>query len=462
VRQHAALQNMPLTCFFKDLTLKNPAKVYIIFILMGKIKNNKKIIINGKKRLSGHVRVAGAKNAALPELAATLLSGGPFDFEDVPNVEDIKVMFHALENLGAKGEFNENENGNKIHIEIPRITSELVPKEIVETSRASILILGPLVARNGYARVSMPGGCDIGDRNINYHLDGLRLMGADIHEEDGHIVARAPKPLRAMDYEFPTKSVTGTENLLMAAALADGATVLRNCALEPEIGDLVDLLHTMGSDIRGKDTDTLTIKGQTSLGGARHKIIPDRIAMGTYVIAGCLGDNRVTVENANPLYIRSLLDVLEKIGVNLAIKDDTITVAPNGVSHPVNVETEPYPGYPTDLQAQLTMLLTQVEGVSRIKENIFNNRFQHAKQLNIMGADIKVDKHEHIAVIKGKTPLTGKVIEASDLRASAALVLGGLVAEGQTVIENAYHLFRGYEDMPGKLGALGADITVTA
>lgn len=423
---------------------------------MGKIKSKQKIIINGQKRLSGQVRVAGAKNAALPELAAVLLSKGPFKFQDVPLVEDIKVMFHALENLGASGEFN----GNKVHIETPRITSELVPREIVETSRASILILGPLVARNGYARVSKPGGCNIGDRNINYHLQGLRLMGAVIDEEHEHIVARAPRPLKAIEYEFPAQSVTGTENLLMAAALADGTTVLKNCALEPEVGDLIELLQAMGSEIDGKDTTTLTIKGKTSLKGTSHKMIPDRIAMGTYVIAGCLGENQITVENARPEYIRSLLDVLEQIGVNLVIGEDTITVAPNGLSRAVEVVTEPYPGYPTDLQAQLTMLLTQVDGVSRIKETIFNNRFQHAHQLNLMGADIDVDEVEHIATIKGITPLRGTRLMATDLRASAALVLGGLIASGRTVIENAYQLFRGYEDMPGKLKTLGADISV--
>lgn len=423
---------------------------------MGKIKSKQKIIINGQRRLSGRVRAAGAKNAALPELAAILLSNAPFDFQDVPRVEDIKVMFHALENLGAVGEFN----GNKVHIQIPRITSALVPKDIVETSRASILILGPLVARNGLAKVSKPGGCNIGDRKINYHLDGLRQMGAVIEEEDDHIVAKAAKPLKAIEYRFPVQSVTGTENLLMAATLADGTTVLDNCALEPEIGDLIELLRIMGAEIDGKDTTTLTIKGKTSLNGASHTIIPDRIEMGTYVIAGCLGDNHITVENAKPVYIKKLLDILKQIGVNLDTGSDWITVSPNGISHAVEVVTEPYPGYPTDLQAQLTMLLTQVDGVSKIRETIFNNRFQHAHQLNLMGADIQVNDDSHIATIKGITPLHGTVIKATDLRASAALVLGGLIAKGQTVMENAYQLFRGYEDMPRKLKSLGADITV--
>jgi UDP-N-acetylglucosamine 1-carboxyvinyltransferase len=413
---------------------------------------NTRIIINGKKKLCGSVKVAGAKNAALPELAATILSTGEFQFERVPRVEDIKVMYHALGNLGAEGSFD----GNTINICIPRLKSALVAKETVETSRASILILGPLLARNGYAEVSRPGGCPIGDRKINFHLDGLRRMGADIRETTSHIIASVDNGLKGIDYTFPNQTVTGTENLLMAASLAEGKTVLRNCALEPEVGDLADLLVSMGADIRGKDTDTLTITGKSSLTGARHTIIPDRIEMGTYVIASSLGNNDIMVENTVPKYINSLLDVLTRIGVEVACFDDKITARSNGGFSPVDVETLPYPGYPTDLQAQLTTLLTQVDGVSRIKENIFNNRFQHAGELNKMGADIDVDGD--VAVIKGKTPLTGRRILATDLRASAALVLGGLIAEGQTVVENAHQLFRGYEDMPRKLAQLGADI----
>jgi UDP-N-acetylglucosamine 1-carboxyvinyltransferase len=418
---------------------------------MGKRKNTR-IVINGKNRLCGNVRIAGAKNAALPELAAVLLSNGEFRFTGIPEVDDIKVMFHALQNLGAEGVFDTN----TVHISIPQVKSSLVPKEIVETSRASILILGPLLARNGYAEVSTPGGCPIGDRSIDYHLEGLRKMGAEIRETAHCITAKTAKQLQAIDYTFPGKTVTGTENLLMAAALAEGTTVLRNCALEPEIGDLIDLLISMGSAVEGKNTDTLTITGKTSLDSAYHHIIPDRIEMGTYVIASCLGENDITVENAVPEYIRSLLDVLEESGIDIVAGENTIKVKSNGPLKPVAVETLPYPGYPTDLQAQLTTLLTQVEGVSRIKENIFDNRFQHAHQLNEMGAKIEVKGD--IAVIKGKTPLTGRKILATDLRASAALVLGGLIAEGETIIENAYQLFRGYENMPGKLKSMGADI----
>ena len=428
---------------------------FVLFVSKATVRNNMKhtkIIINGMNKLCGSVKISGAKNAALPELAATILSTGEFQFEEVPRVEDIKVMFHALKSLGAEGQFK----SNSITIQIPEVKSALVPKKIVETSRASILILGPLIARNGYARVSRPGGCPIGDRKINFHLEGLQKMGANIHETDDHIIARTHDHLKGIDYTFPGKSVTGTENLLMAAALAEGKTVLRNCALEPEVGDLIDLLVRMGADINGKNTETLTITGKTSLKGTRHTIIPDRIEMGTYVIAACLGDNDITVENAIPGYIKSLLDVLAQIGVEVTTRDDKMTVRSVGPLRPVEVETIPFPGFPTDLQAQLTTLLTQIKGVSRIKENIFNNRFQHAWELNKLGANIEVNGD--VSVIKGKTPLTGKRIRATDLRASAALVLGGLIAEGQTIVENVFQLFRGYEDMPKKLKQLGADI----
>jgi len=418
---------------------------------MNDLKNTR-LVINGKRRLSGRVRISGAKNAALPELAAIVLGTGEFHFQDVPEVEDIKVMFKALENIGAEGEFSDN----TVKLKISEIKSSLVPREIVETSRASVLLLGPLVARNGYAKVSTPGGCAIGDRKINYHLEGLRKMGALIHEEEGHVIAEAPKPLKAIEYTFPTKTVTGTENLLMASVLAEGTTILRNCALEPEVDDLIGLLKNMGADISGQNSETITIKGQSSLNGAIHQMIPDRIEMGTYVIAACFEDNDIIVENAVIEYVESLLILLEKIGVHITKEKNTIKVSSNGAFKPVTVETEPFPGYPTDLQAQLTTLLTQAQGESRIKENIFNNRFQHTHELNKMGADIQVDGD--FSIINGKTPLTGTKIRGTDLRASAALVLGGLIARGNTVIENAYQLFRGYEDMPGKLRQLGADI----
>jgi UDP-N-acetylglucosamine 1-carboxyvinyltransferase len=414
---------------------------------------NIKIQIEGEKELVGSVRISGAKNAALPELAAAILSSEQFHFSNVPEVEDIKVMFKALQNLGAQGKLF----SNQVTVKIPEIKSSLVPKEIVETSRASVLILGPLLARNGYAKVSLPGGCPIGDRKINFHLDGLERMGAEIQIQGEHIIAKAPR-LKGIDFTFPAKTVTGTENLLMAAVLAEGTTILRNCALEPEISDLIDLLVKMGADIRGKNTEILEITGKTSLNGTEHQVIPDRIETGTYVILGCLMNSEILVEEAMPEHIESLLGILNHIGSNVSIIDNKIKVISNGNLKPIDVETFPFPGFPTDLQAQLTTLLTQINGVSRLKENIFNNRFRHTMELNKLGAHIEVQ--DNVSIIKGRSPLKGSVIKATDLRASAALVLGGLIAEGTTIVENSYQLFRGYEDMPGKLRGLGANINV--
>jgi len=412
---------------------------------------NVNILIRGQKKLAGSVAISGAKNAALPELAAVVLSSGEFVFQNVPAVDDINVLFKALKNIGGEGQFK----SNSIDICIPVLKSGLVPKNIVETSRASILMLGPLLARNGFAKVSLPGGCPIGDRKINFHLEGLRKMGATIQVEDGHIFGKTKK-LKGINYSFPNKTVTGTENLLMAATLAQGTTVLENCAAEPEIIDLIDLLKKMGAVIDIVDQDTLVIKGKSSLQGAHHKIIIDRIELGTYVIAGCLMDNEVIIKNAVPEYINSLLNILERIGINVKVENDTIKVNSNRILSPIDIETEPYPGFPTDLQAQLTTLLTQANGTSRIRENIFNNRFQHVAELNKLGANIEVK--DNTAIIKGKTELKGKIIKATDLRASAALVLGGLIADGTTEVENSHQLFRGYENMPKKLQLLGAEL----
>jgi UDP-N-acetylglucosamine 1-carboxyvinyltransferase len=414
---------------------------------------NLKIVINGKYNLIGRVRISGAKNAALPELAATILSSKPFEFQNVPVVEDIKVMLKALQNLGAQGDFKQN----TIQVCLESVKSALVPRDIVETSRASILILGPLLARNGYAKVSKPGGCPIGDRRFDYHLNGLRKMGADITVDSRHIIAKADK-LCGIEFKFPAKTVTGTENILMAATLAQGPTVLNNCATEPEVHDLINLLKKMGASIRIENGDRLLIDGQSSLNGCCHRVIPDRIEMGTYIIAGGMLDNEIIIENAVPEYIESLIEILKVIGVEVAVDRDKIKVCSNGNLSAVEVETRPFPGFPTDLQAQLTTLLTQVRGVSRIRENIFNNRFQHVRELNRLGADIEVK--DNVAVIRGKTSLTGRNISATDLRASAALVLGGLIAEGDTVIDNAHQLFRGYEGMPEKLKQLGARLEI--
>jgi len=412
------------------------------------------VVIRGGQPLTGRVSVSGAKNAALPDLAAVVLGSGSFRFENVPLVEDIRAMVRALHGIGAEGEFA----GNTIELYLGEPSSGLVHREIAETSRASILLLGPLLARTGYAKVSLPGGCRIGDRKFNYHLQGLEKMGADIRVDDGHILARARR-LKGVEYTFPQKTVTGSENLLMASTLADGESILTNCAQEPEIADLVIMLKKMGADIEpGSEPGAWRVRGRTSLEGASHRIIPDRIEAGTYLIAGCFRGNDVIVEGVVPDHVSNLSQTLRTMGVDMERVGGGLRVIPSGRIFGTEIETRPYPGFPTDLQAQLTTLLTQAEGTSRVTENIFNNRFQHVVELNRLGARIVV--RGNLAVIEGQTPLRGRSIGATDLRASAALVLGGLIASGETRIKNAFQLFRGYEKMPEKLQSLGADIRV--
>jgi UDP-N-acetylglucosamine 1-carboxyvinyltransferase len=412
-----------------------------------------KISIRGGRPLSGIVSISGAKNAALPELAAVCLSAETIQFENVPQVEDIKVMFAALKEIGARGMMN----GNAISAALPAVKAALVSHEIAKTTRASVLLLGPLLARHGQAKVSFPGGCPIGERKINFHLQGLEAMGAKITSEGEYIIASC-KRLRGVEYCFPAKTVTGTENLVMAAALAEGTTILRNCALEPEVGDLVALLRKMGADISGQNADTIVIRGRAALHGASHRIIPDRIEAGTYLIAGCFAGNEIDIQGVMPEHLGSLIAILEGMGAEMTVSGQTIAVRGKAALAPVDVTTEPYPGFPTDLQAQLTTLFTQADGVSRVREKIFNDRFRHVGELNRLGA--RIDVQGDTAVIRGPARLRGAVIKTTDLRASAALVLGGLQATGETVIENSYQLFRGYEAMPLKLQNLGADIKI--
>ena len=412
-----------------------------------------KISITGGRPLSGNVAISGAKNAALPELAAVCLCADPIEFSNIPLVEDIKVMFSALQEIGAQGEMQ----GNFLHASLPTVKAALVSHEIAKTTRASVLLLGPLLARHGFAKVSFPGGCPIGERKINYHLQGLQAMGADITSEGEYILARCRR-LRGIEYHFPAKTVTGTENLIMAAALAEGTTVLNNCALEPEIADLIALLTKMGAHISGQNSERIVIQGRTTLHGARHRVIPDRIEAGTYLIAGCCAGNDIRILGMVSGHLQSLITILEKMGAQMTIDGETITVKGTGCLVAADVVTEPYPGFPTDLQAQLTTLLTQATGVSRVRERIFNDRFRHVGELNRLGAAITVE-HDS-AIITGPTRLQGAVIKTTDLRASAALVLGGLLATGETIIENSYQLFRGYEAMPLKLQNLGADIKI--
>ncbi len=419
------------------------------------------ISIRGGRPLAGSVAVAGAKNAALPELAAVCLTPEALELANVPQVEDIRVMAAALRALGAEGQgedaLPDGPRGHRLRLAMPQLRAPLVTPEIARTTRASVLLLGPMLARCGEARVSMPGGCPIGERKIDFHLLGLQRMGAEIRAEGEYLVARCRR-LRGIDFSFPGKTVTGTENLLMAAALAEGTTVLRNCAREPEVADLAALLVAMGADVEPDGEETWVVRGREALHGARHRVIPDRIEAGTYLIAGCFAGNDVRVEGAEPAHLGSLLEILAAMDADVEVGAGAFRARGGRRLRPAAVVTEPYPGFPTDLQAQLTTLFTQADGVSRVRETIFNDRFRHVGELNRLGAAIEVRGDE--ALVRGPARLHGAVLRTTDLRASAALVLGGLAAAGETRIENAYQLFRGYEDMPGKLQALGAEIAI--
>lgn len=414
---------------------------------------NRKMKIMGPSLLKGEVCVAGAKNASLPELAATLLCDGAVFLENVPKVEDIASMTEALAHLGVK--ILPGDHG--LELLADAVSGTHVPAEVVGISRASILVLAPLLARKGLARVALPRGCPIGGRQINFHLDGLRRLGARVDESDGHIVAACQR-LQGNRFRFPQKSVTGTENLIMAAALAHGETCLENCALEPEVGDLVRMLNVLGGRIE-IDGETILIQGSDGqpLSGGRHLVIPDRIEAGTWLIAGAFPGNEITVRGGQSSHLMSLLDLLRSAGAHVQVDDLTMTVRGQELTAQ-DVVTEAFPGFPTDLQAQIMVLLTQARGESRITETIFENRMQHALELCKMGAQIELD--HRTALVRGPVPLTGAEINATDLRASAALLLAATRAEGSTQINNVRQLFRGYQDLPQKIVALGARLDI--
>ncbi len=414
---------------------------------------NRKLKIFGPFPLRGEVSVAGAKNASLPELAAALLSDRTVQLENVPRVEDIDSMIEALCHLGVKVE----RDGAAVDLLADGLDTVHVPGRVVGISRASILVLAPLLARMGKARVALPRGCPIGGRQINYHLDGLRRLGARVDEEDGHIVADCPR-LTGNRFRFPQKTVTGTENLVMAACLAQGETRLENCALEPEVGDLVRLLNSLGARIDCQQ-DTITVQGRDGqpLTGGRHRIIADRIEAGTWLIAGAFPGNSVTVHDARADHLGSLLDLLVRTGADVRCAERTITVSGRDLRG-LDIATEAFPGFPTDLQAQMMVLLTQADGQSQIAETIFDNRMQHALELVKMGACIQVRQNR--AEIRGPVRLQGARINATDLRASAALLLAASRADGETWISNARQLFRGYQDMPEKIVSLGARLEI--
>jgi UDP-N-acetylglucosamine 1-carboxyvinyltransferase len=411
-----------------------------------------KLRISGGRALRGRVPVAGAKNAALPALAATLLTEEPVVLSNLPRVRDVRTMLRVLEQLGA--DVADSGSGTAT-VQVKRLQSFEAPYDLVKTMRASVLVLGPLVARFGKARVSLPGGCAIGERPINLHIDGLQKMGATISLEHGYVEAAAER-LRGASITFPFKTVTGTENLMMAAVLADGTTHLGNCAREPEVVDLADLLAAMGASITGAGTGDIVIEGGRPLRGASHRVIPDRIEAGTYLCAGALVGEDVEVVGARADHLEALLQQLDSCGVNVETTAGGLRVRRPGALSAHDLRTSPHPGFPTDMQAQYMALMTQASGASLIAETIFERRFMHVGELQRMGADIRIDGRS--AIVVGPTRLTGAQVMATDLRASACLVLAGLVADGVTVVDRAYHLDRGYESMETKLGALGASI----
>ncbi len=407
--------------------------------------------IEGGVPLKGAVPVSAAKNAALPALAAALLTSEPLVFPNVPDLQDVRTMVRLLETLGAAVE----RRGAETRIAVPRVASDLAAYELVSTMRASVVVLGPLVARHGSARVALPGGCAIGVRPIDQHLKGLARLGADLAIENGYVVARAGR-LRGARITTDLVTVTGTENLMMAATLARGTTVIENAAREPEVVDLARLLTAMGARIDGAGTPRIEVEGVPELGGATHAIVPDRIEAGTLIVAGAVTRGDVTVTGLVPDHLTAVLDKLEECGVSLEVGPDWVRVRGPERPRAADVITSPFPGFPTDMQAQLMTLLGLADGQSRVTETIFENRFMHAAELVRMGACIETEGST--AIIRGVPAYQGAPVMASDLRASAALVLAGLAARGRTRVARVYHLDRGYERLEVKLGALGARI----
>jgi UDP-N-acetylglucosamine 1-carboxyvinyltransferase len=425
-----------------------------------------KLVIEGGVPLAGEIAVSGSKNAALPALAACLLTAEPVILNRIPQVRDIRTMLdligHIIGSIGSEDAAVSTEGG-RVTICAGKIGHPEAPYELVKTMRASSLVLGPLVGRCGRARVSLPGGCAIGARPINLHVAGLERLGAEIRQEHGYIEASAPRGLHGANVQFDRISVTGTEDLLMAAVLARGETVIENAAREPEVADLAALLIKMGAKIEGAGTSTIRVQGVAQLGGAEHTIIPDRIEAGTFLIAGALTRGDLTVRGCVPEHLRSLIAKLQQAGVE--VKEgpgagvqgpDTLHVSVSGKLKNVDITTEEHPGFATDLQAQFMALMTQAAGISFITETIFENRFMHAQELARMGANIRLEGRQ--AIVAGPTPLSGAQVIASDLRASASLVLAALAASGETAIDRVYHIDRGYEKIESKLAGVGARI----
>lgn len=412
-----------------------------------------KLIITGGNPLKGEIRISGAKNAALPIIVSTLLSDDPVLIRNIPHLHDITTTMELLGRMGVSLTMDE-----KMDVEVnpTTINSYIAPYELVKTMRASILVLGPLLARFGEAEVSLPGGCAIGARPVNLHIHGLELMGADIKVEDGYIKAKC-KRLKGTKIVLDVVTVTGTENLMMAACLADGTTILENAAREPEVVDLANCLNAMGAKVSGAGTDTITIEGVERMHGTTYDILPDRIETGTYLVAAAVTGGSVKLKDTDPTLLDAVLSKLEEAGAEIETGEDWISLDMKGKrAKAIDVRTAPYPAFPTDMQAQFSILNAVAEGSSSITETIFENRFMHVQELKRLGADIEVNGNT--AIIKGVEELKSAPVMATDLRASASLVIAGLVAEGDTVVERIYHIDRGYECIEEKLLMLGAKI----
>lgn len=416
-----------------------------------------KIIVKGGGPLKGEVAASGAKNAALPILASALVADGEHTFRNVPDLADVATMLKLLRTMGCEAERVDGENKHVCRISVGKgsVTPE-APYELVKTMRASVLVLGPLVARYGRARVSLPGGCAIGARPIDQHLKGLKALGADIELAEGYVEARA-KRLHGATFTFDMITVTGTENVMMAAALAKGRTLLENCAREPEIEELAKVLNKMGAQISGAGTDVITIDGVESLKPVDHAILPDRIEAGTLLAAAAVTGGDVLVKHAVPEHLEAVIQKLREAGCEIRVENGGIRCRGPRKLNSVDILTKEHPGFPTDMQAQLMVMMTVANGTSVISENIFENRFMHVPELNRMGANVNIQGHT--AIVKGVEKLSGAPVMATDLRASASLILAGLKAEGRTEVGRVYHLDRGYEHLEKKLQSLGADIS---
>jgi UDP-N-acetylglucosamine 1-carboxyvinyltransferase len=414
-----------------------------------------KFVIRGGNPLLGTLKVSGAKNSALPCMAAAILTEDEVILENIPQVRDIETERKLLASMGAEVELGYGRAQHRTRIKCGVLSDPVAKYEIVKTMRASSLVLGPLIARTGMARVAMPGGCAIGGRPIDLHIKGLEAMGATITQEHGYLEARTDR-LKGAHIVFDKITVTGTEDLLMAAVLADGESLFENCAREPEVTDLAALLNAMGAKIEGAGSGTIKIKGVSKLHGAKHRINPDRIEAGTFLIAAAITGGDLNVDCCNPAHLGAVIAKLEECGVKLEIGKDNVRVHSGGSLTANDMSTEEYPGFPTDMQAQYMALMTQAEGTSVVAENIFENRFMHVGELNRMGANITINGRT--ATVRGKTPLQSAAVMCSDLRASAALVLGALVADGETILDRVYHMDRGYEHIEEKLRGVGAQI----